>query len=98
MRQFIITNVFKDGMELNWLPPSEPNGDVHYVIQYWSDTLLASINTACNQTHYNITGISSDGLFHIRVITVNGAGSTPSKFVNYTHVPGTNGTFEPYYV
>ena len=26
--------VFQDGVELNWLPPTEPNGEVHYVIYY----------------------------------------------------------------
>ena len=28
----VITKLFQDGVELNWLPPVEPNGEVHYVI------------------------------------------------------------------
>ena len=33
-RNVTVTRVFRDGVELNWLPPTEPNGEVHYVIEY----------------------------------------------------------------
>ena len=32
-RHLTITRVFDDGIELNWIPPREPNGDIqHYII------------------------------------------------------------------
>ena len=33
-RNVTITRVFQDGVELNWLPTTEPNGEVHYVVEY----------------------------------------------------------------
>ena len=29
-----ITRTLAAGIELNWLPPTDPNGEVHYVIYY----------------------------------------------------------------
>ena len=57
-RKMNITRVFQDGVELNWLPPTEPNGEVHYVIYYTPEgDTEQSIDTGSDLTHYNLTGL-----------------------------------------
>ena len=88
-RCVIITRVFQDGVELNWLPPTEPNGEVHYVIEYKREDTgdRTSVNTTSDSTHYNLTGLHSGTNYSIRVVAVNSAGTinTLSKNVVEAH-------------
>ena len=90
-RNVTITRVFQDGVELNWLPPTEPNGEVHYVVEYkreYSGNLI-SVNTTSDSTHYNLTGLHNGTSYTIRVVAVNSAGRAP-----ITPTP-TSSTAEP---
>ena len=73
-----ITRVFQGGVELNWLPPTEPNGEVHYVVEYKREDSgnWISVNTTSDSTHYNLTGLHSGTKHTIRVVAVKGAGRT----------------------
>ena len=72
-RCVIITRVFQDGVELNWLPPTEPNGEVHYFIEYKREDSgdRTSVNTTSDSTHYNLTGLHSGTNYSIRVVAVS---------------------------
>ena len=72
-RNVAITRMFQDGVELNWLPPTEPNGEVHYVIEYKREDSgsWTSVNTTSDSTHYNLTGLHSSTNYTIRVVAVN---------------------------
>ena len=83
--------MFQDGVELNWLPPTEPNGEVHYVIYYTPEGgIEQSMDTKSNLTHYNLTGIQRNrGYTNIAVQAVNTAGSSGRSAViaHYNHTP-----------
>ena len=71
--------MFQDGVELNWLPPTEPNGEVHYVVEYKREDSgnWTSVNTTSDSTLYNLTGLHSGTSYTIRVVAVNSAGRAP---------------------
>ena len=71
-----ITRIMKAEIELNWLSPTEPNGEVHYVIYYTPEGgTEQSIDTGSNLTHYNLTGLESNKVYtNIAVQAVNSAG------------------------
>ena len=76
-RHLTITRVFNDGIELNWIPPREPNGDIrHYIIKYTTQNgTQQEINTANNINYYNLTGLERGQTYNnIRVVAVNSAG------------------------
>ena len=83
-RRLSITRMFHNGFELNWLPPTEPNGEVHYVIEYKREDSgnWTSVNTTSNSTHYNLTGLHCDTNYTIRVVAVNSAGQNESTPAN----------------
>ena len=59
-----ITRVFQGGVELSWLPPTTPNGEVYYVIYYTPEGgTEQSIDTGSNLTHYNLTGLERDRVY-----------------------------------
>ena len=63
-RQVNIARVFQDSVELNWLPPTEPIGEVHYVIYYTpEDGIEQSIDTGSDLTHYNLTGLERNRVY-----------------------------------
>ena len=90
-REVRITNVFQDGVEFNWLPPTEPNGEVHYVIYYTPEGgTEQSIDTGSNLTHYNLTGLERNRVYtNIAVQAVNSAGRSNRSAViaQYNHTP-----------
>ena len=93
-RQLSVTRVFDNGIELNWLPPTEPNGEVlHYVIYYTPEGgTEQSIDTGSNLTHYNLTGLERNRVYtNIAVQAVNSAGRSDRSAViaQYNHtLPG----------
>ena len=72
-RNVTITRVFQDGVELNWLPPTEPNGEVHYVVEYKREDSgnWTSVSTTSDSSHYNLTGLHSGTSYTIRVVAVS---------------------------
>ena len=75
-RDATITRVLTHSVELKWLPPTEPNGEVHYVIYYTPEGgTEQSIDTGSNLTHYNLTGLERNRVYtNIAVQAVNSAG------------------------
>ena len=100
-RQLTVTREFEDGAELNWLPPTEPNGEVlHYVIYYTPEGgTEQNSSTGSNLTHYNLTGLERNRVYtNITVQAVNSAGrsnrsaviaqynrTTPGGYLVYAH-------------
>ena len=76
---------------MNWLPPTEPNGEVHYVVEYKREDSgnWTSVNTTSDSTYYNLTRLHSGTSYTIRVVAVNSAGRAP-----ITPTP-TSSTAEP---
>ena len=91
-RQLTVTREFEDGIELNWLPPSEPNGEVHYVIYYTPDGgSEKNSSTGSNLTHYNLTGLERNRVYtNIAVQAVNSAVEMSDRsavIAQYNHTP-----------
>ena len=90
-RKVIITRVFQDGIELNWLPPTEPNGEVHYVIFYTPEGgTEQSMDTGSDLTHYNLTGLERNRVYtNIAVQANNSAGISGKSAIiaKYNHTP-----------
>ena len=90
-RNLSITREFQDGIELNWLPPTEPNGEVHYVIYYTPENGTdQSIGTGSNLTHYNLTGLERNRVYtNIAVQAVNSVERSERSAViaQYNHTP-----------
>ena len=90
-RQLLITRILQAEIELNWLPPTEPNGEVHYVIYYTPEGgTEQSIDTGSNMTHYNLTGLERNRVYtNIAVQANNSAGNSGRSAVidKYNHTP-----------
>ena len=91
-RALFIVRGFHDRIELNWLPPTEPNGEVlHYVIYYTPEGgTEQSIDTGSDLTHYNLTGLERNRVYtNIAVQAVNSAGRSDGSAViaQYNHTP-----------
>ena len=90
-RNVTIMKVFLNSVELNWLPPTEPNGEVRYVIYYTPEGGTERSHTIWkNLTHYNLTGLERNRVYtNIAVQAVNVAGrSYRSGFIaRYNHTP-----------
>ena len=88
-----ITRELQYGLELNWLPPTEPNGEVHYVIYYTPEGgTEQSIDTGSDLTHYNLTGLERNRVYtNIAVQAVNSAGRSDRGEViaQYNHTPSS---------
>ena len=92
-RMLSITRILEAGIELNWLPPTEPNGEVHYVIYYTPEGGTEQSNdTGSDLTHYNLTGLERNRVYtNIAVQAVNSAGRSGRSAViaRYNHpLPG----------
>ena len=87
-RHLTITRVFDDGIELNWIPPRKPNGDIrHYIIKYTTQNGTQKINTANNINYYNLTGLERGQTYNITVVAVNsaGGGGRSRPIISYVH-------------
>ena len=101
-RYVTITRVFDDGIELNWIPPREPNGDIrHYIIKYTTQTKTrhcqVEINTTNNINYYNSTGLEREETCNnITVVAVNsaGGGGGSRPITSYVHNPPVESTSE----
>ena len=97
-RDLTITRVSQHGIELNWIPPRETNGDIqHYIIKYTTqDGTEQEITTTDNTNYYNLTGLERGQTYNnIRVVAVNSAGTSGGSgaIASYTHNPaGSIGT------
>ena len=96
-RYLTVTRVFDDGIELNWIPPREPNGDIrHYIIKYTTrDGTQQEINTTNNINYYNLTGLERGQAYHIiTVVAVNsaGGGGGSQPITRYVHNPTVEST------
>ena len=84
-----ITRVFQDGAELNWLPPTEPNGEVHYVIYYTPEGgTEQSIDTGSNLTHYNLTGLERNRVYTniaVQAVNIIGRSERSAVIARYNH-------------
>ena len=80
-REVNITRVLQDAIELNWLPPTEPNGEVHYVIYYTPEGgIEQSIDTGRDLTHYNLTGLERNRTYtNFAVQAVNIVGKSERR-------------------
>ena len=80
-RHLTITRVCVDGIELNWIPPREPNGDMrHYIVKYTTQNgTQQEINTTNNINYYNLTGLDRGQTYNITVVAVNSAGRGKSQ-------------------
>ena len=100
-RNLCIIGESEDGIELNWIPPLEPNGDVHYVIYYSkidedSSLLPLTSNSSENQplaikissssTFFNLTGLQRGEAYNITLVAANRRGkSDVVTGFNYRH-------------
>ena len=91
-RHLSVTRVYEGGIELNWLPPTESNGEVlHYVIHYTpKNATEESIDAGSNLTHFNVTRLEQNRVYtNIAVQAVNSAGRSDRSAViaQYNHTP-----------
>ena len=98
-RHLTITRVFDDGIELYWIPPREPNGDIqHYIVKYTTQNgTQQEIYTTNNINYYNLTGLERGQTYNnIGVVAVNSAGGGGgSQFItSYVHNPPVESTSE----
>ena len=88
-----------DGIELNWIPPREPNGGIrHYNIKYTTQNgTQQEINTTNNTNYYNLTGLERGQKYNnITVVAVNsaGGGGGSQPITSYVHNPTVECTSE----
>ena len=89
-RDLTITRVFQHGIELNWIPPRETNGDIqHYIITYTTqDGTEQEITTTDNTNYYNLTGLDRGKRYEISIAAFNSfASNSSTPKLNYSHHP-----------
>ena len=79
-------------IEQNWLPPTDPNGEVlHYAIYYTPEGVSEqNSSTGSNLTHYNLTGLERNRVYtNVAVQAVNSTGRSNRSAViaQYNHTP-----------
>ena len=75
-----------DGIELTWIPPLEPNGDVYYLVEYNDGNKVVSVKTSSESTYLNLAGLPRGMTYNIKVVAVNSAGRNDTgPVLNYTH-------------
>ena len=85
-RNVTITRVFQDGVELNWLPPTEPNGAERYSVVVYS-AQSGQQNHTCYPRHCNVTALR-DGVTYSIAVWVSAASRAN---LTYRHTYATMG-------
>ena len=67
--------------QLDWLPPSQPNGAVTYTVQYRTSGSFMDLTTGLTTTHYSAVNLPSGTSVTVRVQAVNTAGTSTSNTV-----------------
>ena len=80
-RNVTITRVFQDGVELNWLPPTEPNGVVRFSVVVLSKT-GQRLQKSCGPRHCNVTALQRGVNYSITVVAGD---HTSSAILTYEH-------------
>ena len=81
-RDLKVSRVFPDGVELNWIPPREPNGDIFEMIV----KVYPGRKTFCSNINYfNITGLEHGTTYAFSVSALNEAGKSGEGLLHYTH-------------
>ena len=76
----------RDGIELNWIPPLEPNGNVYYQIEYIMMQDNGRNNSISRTNFYKLTGLKSGVTYNLTVVAVNKAGKSDTGVVlDYRH-------------
>ena len=90
-RNVTITGVFQKGIQLNWIPPKDPNGDIMcYNIRYTTPGGPKQVDTPSNINYYNLTDLTEGQTYTIRVAAFNsitGFGEE-SDMTTYRHEKG----------
>ena len=101
-RKLLIIGVQERKIELSWLPPTQPNGEVHYVIYYTPEGgTEQSIDTGSDLTHYNLTGLERNRVYtNIAVQAVNSAGRSGRSAIieDDNHTPPGESYLETIYI
>ena len=75
----------RDGIELNWIPPLEPNGDVYYLIDD-GNRIVNTSSSSRGSTYFNLTGLQRGVTYNTTVVAVNSAGRNDTgPVLYYTH-------------
>ena len=83
-RNVTITGVFQDGVELNWLPPTEPNGVVHFSVVVESRA-GQQIRKSCGPRHCNATALQEGVTYSIMVVATTAPPGAPTSSAPLTH-------------
>ena len=97
-RLLTVTTTVTQGLELNWIPPKQPNGPILYQLNYGTNTTqFTTVDTAGDDTYYNLTGLQQNTTYYIRVVavsymTVDGVARTEGEWITgTTESEGLNG-------
>ena len=86
-RFLTVITTFTQGLQLNWIPPKQPNGPILYQLNYGTNTTqFTTVDTASDDTYYNLTGLQQNTTYYIRVVavsymTVNGVARTEGEWI-----------------
>ena len=93
-RELTITRVFQDGIELNWIPPNDANGNADkYIITYNENDTRAVFEVLVQTSYYfNLTGLEKGKTYYnIEVFSKNEAGINDEGLAllnsKYCHLP-----------
>ena len=76
------------GIEVNWLPPRDSNGNVSYIIQYSTDdqfpeTATVELTHSGEVLYESITGLEQGVQYYVRVLAVTEAGTTAGQALEH---------------
>ena len=89
-RFLTVTTTFTQGLQLNWIPPKQPNGPILYQLNYGTNTTqFTTVHTAGDDTYHNLTGLQQNTAYYIRVVavsymTLNGVARTEGEWIAAT--------------
>ena len=76
------------GIEVNWLPPRDSNGNVSYIIQYSTDdqfpeSATVELTHSGEVLYESITGLERGVQYYVRVVAVTEAGTTAGQTLEH---------------